>query len=122
MVDYCYGVDMQQSAEDCVAIFTPDAVIDFSSVGYPSMNGEEEIRAFYAGLLETMSHEFHDLANFRLQSWDGSVAVGEAYVIGMGLSNTGDAVLVHVKYRMECIETQAGWKCRHFSLVPMMPA
>jgi ketosteroid isomerase-like protein len=122
MVDYCYGVDWRSDAEDVVSLFTPDAKIDFSSVGFPTMDGQGAIRDFYASLVEGMSHEFHDMANFRAVSWDGQVAVAEAYVIGMGRSNSGEGVLVHVKYRMECIETASGWRCRHFSLAPMMPA
>lgn len=122
MVDYFYGVDWRREAEDVVSLFTQDAKIDFSSVGFPIMDGQSAIREFYAGLVVGMSHQFHDMANFRLVSWDGKVAVAEAYVLGMGKSNGGDDVLVHVKYRWECIETATGWRCRHFSLAPMMPA
>lgn len=121
MMDYCYAVDAVGDPEDVVRQFTPDAVIDFSSVAFGRMEGEREIRGFYTGLFEAMEQEFHDVANFRLSSWDGRTAVGEAYVIGMGQPKSGEPILVHVKYRMECIETADGWRCRHFSLVPMMP-
>ncbi|MDE2561808.1 MAG: nuclear transport factor 2 family protein [Sphingomonadales bacterium] len=122
MADYSHNLDAIQDPERVVAIFTPDAVIDFSPVGFPTMNGEEDIRAFYTGLFPAMQGQFHDMANFRPASWDGEVAVVETYVIGMGQPKEGDLIHVQVKYRWECIETANGWKCRHFSLTPMMPA
>ena len=33
----------------------------------------------------------------------------------------GNSVAVQVRYRMECIETDDGWKCRHYTITPMMP-
>ena len=122
LADYAHNLDAMEDPEQVVAVFTPDATIDFSAVGFPTMEGEDEIRAFYAGLFPAMAGQFHDMANFRPVSWDGSVAVVETYVIGMGQPNEGELIHVHVKYRWECIETESGWKCRRFSLTPMIPA
>lgn len=122
MAEYSHNLDAMEDAEKVVAIFTPDAVVDFSAVGFPAMNGEEEIRGFFAGLFPAMAGQFHDMANFRPASWDGEVAIGETYVIGMGQPKEGDLIHVQVKYRWECIETADGWRCRRFTLKPMMPA
>ena len=73
------------------------------------------------GVFETMSHHFHFMSNFRPESWDGKVGAMHAYVIGMGHSKDGNSVAVQVRYRMECIETDDGWKCRHYTITPMMP-
>ncbi len=122
MTEYSHHLDDMEDAEKVVALFTPDAAVDFSAVGFPVMNGEDEIRAFYAGLLPAMQAQFHDMANFRPASWDGEIAIAETYVIGMGQPKDGDLIHVHVKYRWECVETESGWKCRRFSLMPLMPA
>ncbi len=122
MAEYSHNLDAMEDAEKVVAIFTPDAVVDFSAVGFPAMNGEDEIRGFFAGLFPAMAGQFHDMANFRPASWDDEVAIVETYVIGMGQPKDGDLIHVQVKYRWECIETANGWRCRHFTLKPMMPA
>lgn len=121
MVEYTHAVDTLAGADAALANFTDDAVIDFSAVGFPKMDGTEEIRDFYASLSENMTHNFHRVTNPRPVSWDGKVGVMEAYVIGMGQSKAGDGILVHVKYRMEAEETADGWKCRYLAVSPMMP-
>ena len=121
MGEYAYAVDDKTDPEAVVRLFAADAVIDFSAVGFPKMTGAAEIREFYTGLFGSMAAQFHHMANFRLAAWDGEVAVGEAYVIGMGHPREGADIRVEVKYRMECVETAAGWQCRRFSLAPMMP-
>lgn len=122
MIEYTNAVDTLAGADAALANFTDDAVIDFSAVGFPKMDGTEEIRDFYASLSENMTHNFHMVANPRPVSWDGTVGVLEAYVMGMGKSKAGDNILVHVKYRMEAVETADGWKCRYLGVSPMLPA
>lgn len=121
MVEYAHGVDTRGDPEKVVACFTPDAAIDFSSVGFPVMQGEEEIRAFYTGLVENMAHEFHISANPRPDFWDGTVGAITSYVMGMGLAKDGTGISVQVKYRMECVEHEGAWRCRRFTLDAMMP-
>lgn len=122
MADYSHNLDALEDAERVIALFTDDVVVDFSSVGFPTMSGIGEVRGFYTGLFQSMAHQFHDMANFRPVSWDGEVAVAEVYVIGMGQPKEGDLIHVQVKYRWECVETAGAWKCRKFSLAAMMPA
>ncbi len=121
MTEYAHGVDTRGDPEKVVACFTPDAALDFSAVGFPVMNGEDEIRAFYTGLVENMAHEFHMAANPRAESWDGTVGTLTSYVMGMGLAKDGTAISVQVKYRMECVEHEGAWRCRRFTLEAMMP-
>ncbi|RVQ66543.1 nuclear transport factor 2 family protein [Croceicoccus ponticola] len=121
MTEYTYAVDSRRDPENVVALFTDDAVIDFSAVAFPRMEGREQIHAFYAGLVENMANEFHIPANLRADGWDGEVGVITAYVMGMGVANDGTQVSVQVKYRMECVQVGDAWKCRHFSLEAMMP-
>lgn len=121
MVDYCYNVDALEDMERFLSVFTEDAVTDMTAIGLPLMNNREELRQFFEGVFETMSHHFHFISNFRPQSWDGTVGAMQAYVIGMGRAKDGNMVTVQVRYRMECLETAEGWKCRHYTITPMMP-
>lgn len=121
MVDYCYNVDAMDDMDRFLSIFTEDAVTDMTAIGLPLMNNREELRQFFEGVFETMSHHFHFIGNFRPQSWDGKVGAMQAYVIGMGRAKDGNTVTVQVRYRMECLETEDGWKCRHYTISPMMP-
>lgn len=121
MVDYCYNVDAMDDMDRFLSIFTEDAVTDMTAIGLPLMNNREELRQFFEGVFETMSHHFHFISNFRPQSWDGTIGAMQAYVIGMGRAKDGNTVTVQVRYRMECLETSDGWKCRHYTISPMMP-
>lgn len=121
MIDYCYAVDDIGHLEPLLGLFTDDAVADFTAIGLPLMNGKDDIQAFFAGVFQTMTHHFHFISNFRPADWDGSAGTMEAYVIGMGHAADGNSVTVQVKYRMECVEQDGGWKCRRYTIVPMMP-
>lgn len=121
MTDYCYAVDGLQDVQPLLDIFTDDAVADFSAIGLPLMNDKGAIKEFFDGVFESMTHHFHTISNFRPESYDGSVAVMTAYVIGMGHAADGNSVEVQVKYRFECVEQDGNWKCRHYTITPMMP-
>ena len=121
MVDYVYAVDDMADANAVADLFTPDAVIDFSASGFPKMEGRDEIFAFYDGLFASMAGQFHDVGNFRPAAWDGEIAVADAYVIGMGQPKDGARISVQVRYRWECVQSDDAWRCRRFSLTPMMP-
>lgn len=121
MTDYCYAVDGLRDVEPLLALFTDDAIADLTAIGLPLMEGKPVIRKFFDGVFSDMSHHFHMIANFRPQSWDGSVGAMTAYVIGMGRAKDGNTVTVEVHYRMECVEQDGAWKCRHYTITPMMP-
>lgn len=121
MVDYCYAVDGLEDVQPLLDIFTDDAKADLTAIGLPMMNSKADIKAFFDGVFEGMTHHFHFISNFRPESWDGEAGVMTAYVIGMGRAKDGNTVEVQVKYRMECIEQDGGWKCRHYTITPMMP-
>ncbi|WP_240654843.1 nuclear transport factor 2 family protein [Croceicoccus ponticola] len=121
MIEYCYAVDGLKDMQPLLDLFTDDARADFTAIGLPMINGKGEIKTFFDGVFAGMSHHFHFISNFRPESWDGSVGAMTAYVIGMGRANDGNTVTVQVKYRMECIEQDGAWKCRHYTITPMMP-
>ncbi len=121
MTDYCYAVDQLDDVDELLDLFTDDAVLDFSDIGLPAMNGKDEFRKFYESVFADMSHHTHYISNFRVESCDGSEAVMRAYVQGLGRSNAGNEVLVHVRYRMACQYTPSGWRCTHYRISPGMP-
>ncbi len=121
MTEYCYRVDNIGEIEALLDLFTDDALLDFSEIGLPYMDGKPAFRKFYEDVFADMSHHTHDIGNFRVDAYDGDSAAMRAYVQGMGRSNDGNEVLVHVRYRMDYIRTPDGWKCKRYSIHPGMP-
>lgn len=121
MAEYAYAVDALSDIDNLLNLFTDDAQVDMTAIGLPMMYGRDEIKKFFDTVFETMSHHFHFMSNYRPESWDGTVGAMTSYVIGMGRANDGNTVTVQVKYRMECLEQDGTWKCRHYTITPMMP-
>lgn len=121
MTEYCYRVDNIGEIEQLLDLFTDDALLDFSDIGLPRMNGKAEFRKFYEGVFGDMSHHTHYISNFHVDGYDGVTAQMRAYVQGLGRSNDGNEVLVHVRYSMDYLRTEAGWKCTRYSIHPGMP-
>ncbi|EED36046.1 conserved hypothetical protein [Luminiphilus syltensis NOR5-1B] len=121
MTDYCYAVDALSDLDALLDLFTDDAVLDFSDIGLPAMNGKREFRGFYEGVFADMSHHTHYLTNFRVGSYSGNAATGLAYVQGLGRSKEGNEVLVHVRYEMDCVKINGEWKCQKYCIRQGMP-
>lgn len=121
MTDYCYAVDKLTDIDELLGLFTDDAVLDFSAIGLPAMPGKAEFRKFYERVFADMSHHTHYISNFRVEQYQGTQGVMRAYVQGLGRSKDGNEVHVHVRYRMECVKTDAGWKCSRYEISPGMP-
>lgn len=121
MVDYCYAVDKLDDLDDLLQCFTEDAVLDFSRIGLPLMNGHGDIRRFFERVFADMSHHAHHITNFKLDSYDGDTASMRAYMIGLGRSKDGNSVHVNVCYTFDVVRTAAGWKARRYSMFSMMP-
>ena len=118
---YCLAVDKLSDVDALVSIFTPDAVCDFSGIGLPSLGGAQAIREFFDRVFADMTHHAHYSSNFAVLSYEGDLATIGAYIIGMGRARDGGEVLVHVRYRLDCLRTAQGWKCRRFFITPLMP-
>ena len=89
--------------------------------GLPVMPGKAEFKTFYDGVFADMTHHQHYISNFRVESYDGDKATMRAYVQGLGRAKDGNQVHVHVRYRMQCVRTGAGWKCRKYDILAGMP-
>jgi len=121
MTDYCYAVDKLTDVQELLDLFTDDAVLDFSDIGLPAMNGKAAFKAFYDGVFNDMSHHTHYLNNFRVGSYEGDKATGLAYVQGLGRAKDGNEVLVHVRYQMDCVKVNGAWKCCRYFIRAGMP-
>ena len=121
MTDYCYAVDRLDDIDGLLALFTPDAVLDFSAIGLPLMKGHGEIRRFFAAAFAEMSHHAHYISNFRPIRYDGDTGAMTAYVTGLGRSKDGNTVDVKVQYTFDAVRTADGWKARGYSMFSMMP-
>mgnify|MGYP001439181682 CR=1 FL=1 len=121
MTDYCYAVDALDDVDALLALFTEDAVLDFSDIGLPAMHGRDAHRAFYDSVFADMTHHTHYITNFRVESYDGNTATMRAYVQGMGRARSGNEVLVHVRYRMDCVKQGEVWKCKAYYIYAGMP-
>lgn len=121
MTDYCYAVDKLQDVQELLDLFTDDAVLDFSDIGLPAMPGKAAFKKFYDGVFADMSHHTHYISNFRVESYAGDKATMRAYVQGLGRAKDGNEVLVHVRYRMECVRKGERWKCSRYEILKGMP-
>ena len=121
MTEYCYAVDKLTDVGELLDLFTEDAVLDFSDIGLPAMPGKATFKKFYDGVFADMSHHTHYISNFRVDSYAGDKATTRAYVQGLGRAKDGNEVLVHVRYRMDCVKTAAGWKCSKYWILKGMP-
>lgn len=121
MTDYCYAVDKLTDVDGLLDLFTEDAVLDFSDIGLPAMQGRAAHRKFYDGVFADMSHHTHYISNFRLESYAGTAASMRSYVQGLGRAKDGNEVLVHVRYRMDCVKVAGAWKCSRYFILAGMP-
>ena len=121
MTEYCYRVDALDDIPAILDLFTDDAVLDFSFIGLPAMHGKPAFKSFYEGVFADMSHHNHYISNFRLDKYEGDAAEMRAYARGMGRSKDGGMVDVDVRYRMEFLRTDQGWKVTRYEIHPSMP-
>jgi ketosteroid isomerase-like protein len=121
MTDYCYAVDKLDDVDALLSLFTEDAVLDFSRIGLPVMQGHGEMRPFFERVFADMTHHAHYITNFRLDRFDGDSASTRAYVWGLGRSRTGNEVSVNVCYLFDAVRAGRGWKANRYSMFAMMP-
>ncbi len=121
MVAYCYAVDDLSDVGPLLDLFTEDAVLDFSDIGLPVMEGREAFSGFYERVFADMSDHTHYLSNFRLESYDSQRAIGWAYVEGLGRAKDGNEVHVHVRYKMELEKAGELWKIAKYWIFQGMP-
>lgn len=121
MIDYCYAVDTLTDVEPLLALFKPEAVLDFSDIGLPAMHGRAEYQKFYDTVFADMSHHTHYISNFRVESYAGDTATMRAYVQGLGRSKDGNEVHVHVRYKMDCVKVGGAWKIAKYWILTGMP-
>lgn len=125
LIAYAHAVDSLHDLDGICDVFVDDAVFDLSGIGFPSLNGHAEIRAFFADTFDAMSAHAHYLTNFAITAYEGG-AVGSkasirAYVIGMGKYKAGGGITVHGRYYFDVVRTEAGWKAARYTMDFLIP-
>ena len=82
MTAYCYAVDDIGNVEGILALFTPDAVLDFTALGLPLMQGHAAIRAFFESVFADTTDHCHMITNFRPLRHDETLQRGRRLVAG----------------------------------------
>lgn len=121
VVSHAHGVDSLYDLDGICAVFTPDAVFDLSGIGFPTLTGHEEIRAFYASTFEAMSAHAHYVSNFAVTAYYGDTASIRSYVTGMGRYKASGGITVHGRYYYDVARTPAGWKATRFTMDFLIP-
>jgi len=121
LVAYAHAVDSLHDLDGICAVFTPDAVFDLSGIGFPSLNGHDEIRGFFADTFAVMSAHAHYLSNFAITAYDGDTASIRAYVVGLGKYKAGGGITVNGRYYFDVVRTDAGWKARRYTMDFLIP-
>lgn len=122
LINYCTMVDSLSDIDGIVDCFADDAILDLSGLQLDVYQGSDAIRGFYAKVFETMSHHMHTMSNFYVTAYDGDTASIRAYIAGMGRSQTGTDVLVHVYYDLDLEKSADGqWRFTRFYEAPQLP-
>ena len=118
---YCTAVDSLSDLDALLDCFTEDAVFDLTGIGLPRFDGHAGIRGFFTQVFGDMSHHAHFATNFAVDRLDGNEASCRAYVMGMGATHDGRSVLVYVRYFLDYVRSDRGWKIKSFSESSLMP-
>jgi hypothetical protein len=108
MVDYCYAID-NHDWDALDAIFTPDAIIDYTEMvgvkGTPA-----EIKLFLAASMAAVAASQHIISTSKI-TITGDTATGKTVCNNpMVLADGGHVMFVGLWYRDTFVRTPAGWR------------
>lgn len=118
---YCEAVDKLTDLDFMMENFTDDAVLDLTGLQLSRYQGHDQIRKFYEGVFEDMSHHMHVLSNFQVKELSADTARIYAYIGGLGHSTSGIDVHVYVYYDLNLRKVDGTWKISHFYEAPKLP-
>jgi ketosteroid isomerase-like protein len=118
---FCNAVDSLEDMEGLLNCFTEDAVFDLTGISLPRHAGHAEIRKFFAQVFNDMSHHAHLSANFTVDRLEGDRSMCRAAVLGTGATHDGRTVLVYVRYFLDFVRTQSGWRIERLREAALMP-
>ena len=118
---YCTGIDSLEDVDALLESFTDDAVFDLTGIDLPRFEGREALRGFFVQVFDDMTHHAHFTTNFAIDEITAGTARCTAYVMGMGVARDGNDVLVYVKYFLDFVKQNGGWKIRNFGEASLMP-
>jgi ketosteroid isomerase-like protein len=119
--EYSWAIDNFQ-LEEIVELFVVDAVFDLRGFGAPAeARGHEEIRASFAGLIESLTACCHLTMNHIIDV-DGDTARGTIYCHAFVIAPDGSRDDNLAIYEDSYIRTDEGWKFQYRSAKPLLPA
>jgi len=121
LIAYAHAVDSLHDIDGIRDVFVEDAVFDLSGIGFPALNGRDEIGKFFEDTVAAMSAHAHYLTNFVITDYDGDTASIRAYVTGMGRYKAGGGITVHGRYYFDVVRSGAGWKAVRYTMDFLIP-
>jgi len=105
---YARGVD-SKDWELWKAVFTPDAVLDYSSAGIP-VGSRDEIAALFAQAFQTIPMAQHFISNVEIDLDGDRAQVRAMFYNPMQLPGMTDLSYCGGYYRHDMVRTAEGWK------------
>ena len=108
---YARGVDTSDW-ELWKSVFTPDAQLDYTDVGFP-VGTPEEIAAAFAPGFEHIPWAQHVITNVEIDLDGDTATVRAMFLNPMQLPGMAEMSMCGGHYLHEMVRTPAGWKSRH---------
>ncbi|WP_197277210.1 nuclear transport factor 2 family protein [Sphingomonas profundi] len=121
LIAYCTAVDSLSDMDGLLDCFTEDAVFDLGGIGLPRFEGREAMRGFFTQVFADMTHHGHACTNFVVDRLEENEATCRAFIIGLGASHDGTQIQVYVRYFLDYVRTEDGWKIASFAESTIMP-
>ena len=118
---FCNAVDSLKDMDGLLGCFTEDAVFDLTGISLPQHHGHADIRRFFTQVFHDMSHHAHLSANFTVDRLAADSAACHAAVLGTGATHDGRTVLVYVRYYLDFVRTDKGWRIKRLGESALMP-
>jgi ketosteroid isomerase-like protein len=118
---YCNAVDSLSDIDGLLNCFTENATFDLTGIGLPRLERHAEIRKFFLQVFTDMSHHAHYATNFTIDRLEDSSAACRAAILGTGATHDGRSVLVYVRYILDYVRTEPGWKISRLREAALLP-
>lgn len=118
---YLIAIDEMTNVEAVLNCFTDDAVLDMRGIGYPNIEGQDALRAFFAETFSDMTHHAHYATNFVIDKFEDDKAECRTHVAGMGVTREGEKLMFYLQYHLGYTRAGHSWKIHSFRGTALMP-
>lgn len=103
-----------------VALFAPDATIDFTAFGMRRYEGRDEIRRYFEKERSVLSHVMHLTSNHVIDV-DGETAAGTVYFVATAVTRQGNENVARGYYDDAYVRLDGDWRFAARTMVPLIP-